>query len=82
MRNRVALYVRVSTEEQAEQGYSIDAQIEVLKQYAQAQGWEAVATYVDDGRSAKNMDVLNSRGCCGTFERDWLIPCLCGRPAD
>src|SRR5699024_4004967 len=35
---RVAIYVRVSTEEQAEHGYSIDAQLETLRNYCNMQG--------------------------------------------
>ena len=31
--NKVALYVRVSTKEQAEEGYSVAAQLEKLKKY-------------------------------------------------
>ena len=53
---KVAVYVRVSTEEQAREGYSISAQKERLTAYCMSQGWEIVNFYVDDGYSAKNMD--------------------------
>lgn len=53
MSGRVALYVRVSTEEQAEHGYSIAAQIEILTDHAKAQNWCIVETFVDEGKSAK-----------------------------
>lgn len=52
---RVAIYVRVSTEEQAEEGYSIKAQIDRLNAYATSQDWKVVKTYIDDGESAKDM---------------------------
>lgn len=52
---RVAIYVRVSTQEQAEEGYSIKAQIERLNAYATSQDWTVVKTYIDDGQSAKDM---------------------------
>lgn len=52
---RTAIYVRVSTQEQAEEGYSIKAQIERLNAYASSQDWKVVKTYVDDGQSAKDM---------------------------
>lgn len=52
---RTAIYVRVSTQEQAEEGYSIKAQIERLNAYATSQDWKVVKTYVDDGQSAKDM---------------------------
>lgn len=53
---RVAIYVRVSTTEQAEEGYSIKAQLERLNAYAISQGWTVVVTYIDDGQSAKDMN--------------------------
>jgi site-specific DNA recombinase len=53
---KVAVYVRVSTEEQAKEGYSISAQKERLTAYCMSQGWEIVNFYVDEGYSAKNMD--------------------------
>lgn len=51
-----ALYIRVSTDLQAEEGYSLDAQKEKLLAYAGAQGWAVNADhiYVDAGASAKN----------------------------
>lgn len=51
----VAAYVRVSTDEQAEQGISIDAQKNRIAAYAQAQGWELYDFYVDDGWSGKDL---------------------------
>jgi DNA invertase Pin-like site-specific DNA recombinase len=35
----VAIYCRVSTEEQATEGYSISAQLQTLRQYAYLYGW-------------------------------------------
>lgn len=54
MKKRVFLYVRVSTQEQAREGYSIDEQIERLKDYAKAMGWIVVKVYVDGGYSGSN----------------------------
>ena len=53
---RVALYVRVSSQEQADEGYSIGEQTERLKKYAEAMGWEIYKIYVDPGYSGGNMD--------------------------
>lgn len=50
---RVALYIRVSTEEQALHGYSLDAQEEALKQYAEDKGYLIVGIYRDEGFSAR-----------------------------
>lgn len=52
---KVALYIRVSTEEQAQHGYSLAAQEERLKAYAMSQDWEIVKIYRDEGRSAKDL---------------------------
>ena len=48
---RCALYVRVSTEEQALKGFSIDAQIENLKEYCKQAGVKIVDIYMDEGIS-------------------------------
>lgn len=50
---RVALYPRVSTEEQAMHGYSLETQVEVLQQYAADHGYKIVGTYMDEGHSAR-----------------------------
>ena len=48
---RVGLYVRVSTEEQALRGFSIDAQIDALKEYCKKKGLKIVDIYSDEGTS-------------------------------
>ena len=50
---RAALYARVSTEEQAMHGVSLDAQQERLLQYAKENGLTVVDIYVDEGISAR-----------------------------
>ncbi|MAG10966.1 hypothetical protein CMI44_01500 [Candidatus Pacearchaeota archaeon] len=51
----VAIYVRVSTQEQASQGYSLDAQQEALENYAKALGYDIFKIYRDEGKSAKDL---------------------------
>jgi site-specific DNA recombinase len=46
---RVALYLRVSTDEQAKSGYSIPDQERTLREHAQREGHEVVETITDDG---------------------------------
>jgi site-specific DNA recombinase len=53
---KVAAYIRVSTEEQVKEGYSISAQRNRLEAYAISQGWEIVQFYVDEGISAKDLN--------------------------
>ena len=52
---KVAIYARVSTEEQAKEGYSITAQLQTHRQYAQLYNWEVVEEYVDEGISGKSI---------------------------
>lgn len=53
---RVAIYIRVSTQEQFEEGFSIPAQKERLRAFALSQGWTVTNEYVEEGYSAKNID--------------------------
>lgn len=48
-------HVRVSSEEQAPEGVSLDAQAERITVYANALGWELVGMVRDEGRSAANL---------------------------
>jgi site-specific DNA recombinase len=52
---KAAIYVRVSTEEQARLGVSLDAQEEALKGYCKTYGFEIFNIYRDEGKSAKDM---------------------------
>jgi len=52
---KTAIYVRVSTEEQAKEGFSIRAQAEKLKTYALLKEWDIYDLYTDDGISGKNI---------------------------
>ena len=52
---RAAIYVRVSTEEQAAEGYSIGAQKEMLQDYCIVEGWEVAGVYEDDGYSGRSV---------------------------
>ena len=49
------IYVRVSTEEQAQEGYSIRAQEQKLKDYSRIKEWGVYKVYIDDGISGKNI---------------------------
>jgi site-specific DNA recombinase len=50
---RVAIYARVSTEEQAERDLSIPFQLERCRYHTQGKGWEVVREFVDAGESAR-----------------------------
>ncbi|WP_027086814.1 recombinase family protein [Cohnella panacarvi] len=56
MKTRVALYIRVSTEEQAKEGFSLEAQEATLSQHCENLGYIVVGKYIDDGKSGKDMN--------------------------
>ena len=52
---KTGIYVRVSTEEQATEGFSIRGQTEKLKAYALIKEWDIYDIYTDEGISGKNI---------------------------
>ena len=52
---RVIGYVRVSTNEQAENGVSLAAQEQKIRSYCKGNGWQCVRVVRDDGYSAKDL---------------------------
>jgi len=50
-----AIYIRVSTDEQAQEGFSLRAQEQKLKDYARIKDWSIYKIYMDDGISGKNI---------------------------
>ena len=54
--NKVAIYVRVSTTSQVEEGYSIDEQKAKLSSYCDIKDWSVYKIYTDGGFSGSNTD--------------------------
>lgn len=54
--NRAALYIRVSTLEQAQEGYSVGEQKERLIAYCKAKDWIIADIYVDGGYTGSNLN--------------------------
>lgn len=52
---KVVIYARVSTAEQAEEGYSIDAQLKMVTEKCIQEGRVVIDTYVDRGISGKSI---------------------------
>lgn len=50
----VFLYVRVSTEDQAERGFSVDAQIKQGRAYCEARRWDLIDVFIDEGYSGRD----------------------------
>lgn len=55
LKKRVAIYIRVSTLDQAERGYSLDAQEKALRKWCEDHGHEVFFLYADRGISAKDI---------------------------
>lgn len=53
---RAALYIRVSTQEQAQEGYSVGEQKERLIAFCKAHDWIIADIYVDGGYSGSNLN--------------------------
>lgn len=52
---RAAVYIRVSSQEQANEGVSLAAQEERCRAYAASQGWAIAQVYIDPGYSGKSL---------------------------
>jgi len=55
MNKRSGLYVRVSTDDQRDNGYSIDSQLRILKEYCEKNELDVVDVYNDAGHSGKDL---------------------------
>lgn len=53
---KTAIYIRVSTDMQVEDGFSIEGQRTRLISFAESQDWEIYDFYIDDGYSAKDLN--------------------------
>ena len=67
-------YARVSTEDQAREGVSIDSQIEKIRAYCIAKDWNLLNVCIDEGISAKTLnrpgmqEIITSLTDCGGVE--------------
>jgi len=51
---KIAIYIRVSTEDQVKEGYSLEVQREYLESFAQRERYNIFKVYQDDGISGYN----------------------------
>ena len=65
-KKRCVGYVRVSTQEQAEEGYSIDAQIQTIQEYCQRETWNALECTSIEARAGR---ILKGARRCSNFFR-------------
>ena len=48
---KAVAYIRVSSQDQVD-GHSLEAQIRAIQEYCRSRGWELVAVYREEGKSA------------------------------
>ena len=51
-----ALYIRVSSTQQVKEGYSLETQEKILRQYCEVMGWKVEEVYRDKGISGKRIN--------------------------
>jgi site-specific DNA recombinase len=73
---KAVIYLRVSTKEQAEEGYSIPAQAEACRRFVVDHGWELSDEYVDRGESARTADRPQLQAMLARLAEDRTIDCL------
>lgn len=73
---KAVIYLRVSTKEQAEEGYSIPAQAEACRRFLADRGWELADEYVDRGESARTADRPQLQAMLARLAEDPSIDCL------
>ena len=66
---KAVIYCRVSTEEQAQEGYSLDVQERFCRQYALNNGYDVFGVYRDEGKSGTKLDRPLYRICLQEFNR-------------
>lgn len=59
---RVAIYLRVSLEEQAESGHGLQAQEDATRAYAARQGWEVIGVFAIPASVAAS-GWMDAQGC-------------------
>jgi DNA invertase Pin-like site-specific DNA recombinase len=70
---KALIYARVSTDEQAQEGMSIDTQINRCTRWAEENGYAIVGVYKDEGKSATNMNRASLKDLLGRVqEREGL----------
>jgi site-specific DNA recombinase len=53
---RALIYLRVSTPGQAEDGFSLDSQLDLCRKHAESKGWALVDTITNGGVSGRSLD--------------------------
>ena len=70
---KALIYCRVSTEIQAKEGCSLDAQEKSCKKFAKDNGYKILEVYKDEGKSGTNLDRPALQDLLSKCQKDKLI---------
>lgn len=70
------IYCRVSTEEQAEHGYSLDAQEKLCSSFAKNNNYAVVGVFRDEGKSGTTLDRLALKDALAKCQEDKTVKAL------
>ena len=70
MNKKAVGYIRVSTQEQAQEGMSLEAQEERIRAYCTAKGWNLLRVYEDAGISGKSLNRPGVQSLISDLESD------------
>ena len=73
------IYIRVSTDRQAKEGLSLEAQQDICNRYAQQQGWQIAHTFIEAGVSAGKEMSARPQYCNMIARIDEVDAILCWR---
>ena len=76
------IYCRVSTEEQAEQGYSLDAQEKFCRDFASNNSYRIIGIYRDEGKSGTTIDRPALKDALSKCQQDKSINALIVQETD
>ncbi|MBS3778283.1 MAG: recombinase family protein [Candidatus Thermoplasmatota archaeon] len=72
---KVAIYCRVSTDEQSKNGYSIDAQLSDIKTYCKLRKWDVYKEYIDRGYTGRNDKRPSYQDMISSIDKFDMIVC-------
>ena len=80
-RKQAVIYARVSSKEQEKEGFSIPAQLKLLKEYAAANGFAVAQEYVDVETAKQTGRASAKRSCIGPMTAGKFRGNACRRSA-
>jgi site-specific DNA recombinase len=79
---KALIYCRVSTEEQAKEGFSLDAQEKFCRRFADDNGYKTLEVYRDEGKSGTTLDRPALQDLLAKCQKDKSINAVLVQEAD